>query len=561
MMAVRVSYFIIASVLQCQCWLMADDPPRQEIFTIGPETTRITKPLDDRGFVDYVAAVDEAARQGVTPENNYEVVVREVLGPIHEGEKQVEYFQKLGIKPPPVDGNYYESYPVFAEIEEFSDEHTRLIDGPWTNEAFPKAAEWVKLMDHHLDRLVEGTKRSEYYTPYTILVDAPEGEDVSPLMKVSLESAQDQREIAYGLKLRAMQRLGTGNLDGAWNDLQAIRRMSHHVAGGWTSIEALLGCALDSIAFDGEQWILQSASLTDDQTLRFLADLQKIPPLRPLDEIWEQGGRLLVLDALQWAIRGDNGKAEIEGLFKLQVDLDAVGISVDWDVAFKTINQFYDRLINASREENPNKQRQLFQDLDVELQRLKRKYESGEAKEELSQAKDKGLALGKATGEAYSYLLCPAFLQAQDAYDHAVVTLDLIRLGFAVEDFRRHRGRFPDTLNELTPEFVERIPVDVMSGDPLIYRPTDKGALIYSVGTNLHDDFGGDSPNRNREMDDIIVRVGKPVIPRDGSRDSERWSQWAAIFGVSIFIAIVAVVFFFFRKRVARKHASHNSPN
>jgi hypothetical protein len=232
MMSVRVSSFIIASLLQCQFLLMADDPRRQVIFTIGPETTRLTKPLDDRGFVDYVAAVDEAAREGVTPENNYEVVVREVLGPIHEGVKQVEYFQKLGIKTPPADGNYYESYPAFAEIEELSDEHSRLMNGPWTNEEFPKAAEWVTLMGNHLDRLVEGTKRSEYYTPYTVLVDAPADEESSPLMKVSLESAQDQREIARGLKLRAMQSIGMGNLYGAWDDLQAIRRMSRHVAGG-----------------------------------------------------------------------------------------------------------------------------------------------------------------------------------------------------------------------------------------------------------------------------------------------------------------------------------------
>jgi hypothetical protein len=68
---------------------------------------------------------------------------------------------------------------------------------------------------------------------------------------------------------------------------------------------------------------------------------------------------------------------------------------------------------------------------------------------------------------------------------------DEARLACALERFRLHRGRYPEKLSELTPDFLPSLPAQVVNGEPYIYRPTEDGSFIlYSVGTDLHDDGG-----------------------------------------------------------------------
>jgi hypothetical protein len=68
----------------------------------------------------------------------------------------------------------------------------------------------------------------------------------------------------------------------------------------------------------------------------------------------------------------------------------------------------------------------------------------------------------------------------------------------ALEQHRRALGEYPATLAELVPRFIERLPHDVVTGNPLIYRRNGNGKfLLYSVGWNEKDDGGKDSgPSR-----------------------------------------------------------------
>src|ERR1700724_174995 len=50
-------------------------------FTISKETTYVTGPVDKDGYIDYAAALNERLRQGVTPENNANVLIWKALGP------------------------------------------------------------------------------------------------------------------------------------------------------------------------------------------------------------------------------------------------------------------------------------------------------------------------------------------------------------------------------------------------------------------------------------------------------------------------------------------------
>ncbi|HEY3855935.1 MAG TPA: hypothetical protein VGO67_16215 [Verrucomicrobiae bacterium] len=61
----------------------------------------------------------------------------------------------------------------------------------------------------------------------------------------------------------------------------------------------------------------------------------------------------------------------------------------------------------------------------------------------------------------------------------------------ALERYRLAKGQFPETLFSLTPQFIERVPTDVITGEPYKYRRTAGGQFVlYSVGWNGKDDGG-----------------------------------------------------------------------
>jgi hypothetical protein len=70
-------------------------------------------------------------------------------------------------------------------------------------------------------------------------------------------------------------------------------------------------------------------------------------------------------------------------------------------------------------------------------------------------------------------------------------SVDLARVACALERYRLVHGEFPETLDALAPQFIEKLPHDVINGQPLHYRRTNGGQFIlYSVGWNEKDDGG-----------------------------------------------------------------------
>ena len=85
---------------------------------------------------------------------------------------------------------------------------------------------------------------------------------------------------------------------------------------------------------------------------------------------------------------------------------------------------------------------------------------------------------------------CRAHFEEADS----LADVRLARAALAVERFRLARGRLPEHLAELAPQFLFATPVDPFDGAPLRYRRLAKGYLIYSVDRDGHDDGGREKP-------------------------------------------------------------------
>lgn len=60
----------------------------------------------------------------------------------------------------------------------------------------------------------------------------------------------------------------------------------------------------------------------------------------------------------------------------------------------------------------------------------------------------------------------------------------------AAERYRMDKGRFPSRLDELTPGYLETVPLDPFDDKPLKYWVTDREIVIYSIGDDLADSSG-----------------------------------------------------------------------
>ena len=60
----------------------------------------------------------------------------------------------------------------------------------------------------------------------------------------------------------------------------------------------------------------------------------------------------------------------------------------------------------------------------------------------------------------------------------------------ALELYRREHGRYPDSLDQLVPVMLPVVPLDLHTGEPMCYRLTDAGPVLYSRGGDQDDDGG-----------------------------------------------------------------------
>ena len=527
--------------------------PGRSTFTISPETTYITEPLDENGQVDYQAALNERLGRGVTPETNANVLIWQALGPHPEGATMPPaYFQWLGVESPPDDGEYFfdsdkyfnaflkdrpEPMPDEAGDQpktkqpepppapwanefpdrglpgdrktEWDDQLERARKWPWKAAEQPDIADWLKRNARPLALTIEASKRPHYYHP---LVSKTSARDEPKMMGSLLPSVQKSRALVLALKYRAMNRTADGDLDGAWQDLLACQRLGRLLMQSATLIEHLVGIAVVAIASDGQVVLLSQGKHSPRQVRAWLADLRGLPPFPPVADKMDLGERFFALDALM-SITRVSGR-QLGTVLDVRPPTDPPGDgfwdslftrSIDWDPAFRALNRTYERSAAAWRLPD----------------RAARKAEFATIVDEVTQKKSAAVGLGlvdRATldkagrgeriGDIVIGLVIPALEKIQDASERIEQTHRNLQVAFALAAYRADTGRYPARLEELAPQFLPRVPDDLYSGQPLIYKPSAEGYVLYSVGMNEEDD---DGRGRDDEPKGDDLRVRMPV--------------------------------------------------
>ncbi len=105
----------------------------------------------------------------------------------------------------------------------------------------------------------------------------------------------------------------------------------------------------------------------------------------------------------------------------------------------------------------------------------------------------------------------PAWIGTKKEETKTEAGLAVAQVAFALTLHKAEHGGYPESLDALAPEFLDRVPLDPFTAQPLKYARDGEGFLIYSVGLNGIDDAGlteteKDGEKVNPSTDDIAWR-------------------------------------------------------
>jgi len=438
----------------------------------GPRTTVIDGPVFPHGTVDYVTALNDESSAAVTSENNAVVLLVQALGPaiFDDPGLAAAYYQKLGIDPLPVDGTYVQSLEQLhaddrPAVTRLWDELDQAMARPWSAAEYPDLDSWLTINTEPLKLCTAAIRRERYYDP---LIRAPGGS----IIEVMLPLPQACRNLTRLYGLRVMQHLHDGNLDAALADVETIHRLSRLVGQHPLMIPRLTATALAAMACTADGQIVQSPLLTVEQIRRHRTFLSELPPFAPMADLIDHGERFLTLDLVQMQFMGPR-------------------VSIGWlqpNAFLETFNQGYDEIVAAMREPDRASQKAAlatFKQKWAELAKLR-----WTRRGDLLINPRRGIPVQMA--QTFMSLLAVTHEQAAVSEHRLHIWNQLTQAGYALAEYRAVRGEFPESLEQLIPDFMDRVPQDLYGNGPFQYvgDPERNTILLYSVGENGVDDHG-----------------------------------------------------------------------
>jgi hypothetical protein len=497
--------------------LLAEELPRPK-FRLGKETTYVTGPLDQEGYIDYEAAINERLRQGIKPETNGNVLLWQAWGPRPQGRRLPErFYQLLEIADLPEQGEYFvglgeylqqtaklDREAIIAAVDQFC----QISQQAWSATDHPRFAGWLRANDKPLTLVIEATKRPQYCNPLVTT-----GREPGRLLHPWMPGVERSREVQLALVGRAQMRIQEGKWAEAWQDLLAAHRLARQIARGASSDELLVGISLEQVACAGHRGYLEDARLTAEQLRSFLQDVQALPPLPPCADKVDLLERLGYLDLIQTLDREGLPPEVSDMLTPEELKQLQGSTQILWETAMRTGNRWFDRIVAVLRLPNRAAREKALDEIDQELEALVRKTRPTRDQRVVSPPEKLSAQVGEYIGYLTVALLSPSIRKVQQAQDRATQIQRNVQVALALAIYQREHRRYPARLDELVPRYLPAVARDLFTDRPLIYRPTERGYVLYSVGVNGQDDEGR-TYRDNPPGDDLVIRLPLPSPKR-----------------------------------------------
>ncbi len=345
-------------------------------------------------------------------------------------------------------------------------------------DAWPGALAYLDRNARTLELLREGAKR-----PHLGRVLESE---TTLLFDVRLDHLGLLRRATDLLRADALRAIEQGDTERALIDIQTIFSVSEHVNQPSSAIAWLCSIAIAERAADPAERLAVDADKTEAQLVRLLAFLDRPTHMSKYASALAYE-RDFFADVLQHAF-AENGKGDArlapDGPVLLARLHKATGAEpTDEEIAEARLFLAASASRNALLEEFDllNEEAVTFGSTPLYLRGPRSPDALYNEKREDA-------------GYTFKYPLVGIFKVSYDrsilAADHADQTAIALRTACAIALFNKRNGEYPLSLDALVPECLPSVPIDTHTGEPLIYRVTDDGFLLYSRGNDRDDDGG-----------------------------------------------------------------------
>lgn len=121
-------------------------------------------------------------------------------------------------------------------------------------------------------------------------------------------------------------------------------------------------------------------------------------------------------------------------------------------------------------------------------------------------------------------MILPALTRALNADARDLAMQRMARMALAVERYRIAKGALPAQLTDLVPQFLPELFQDPFDGQPLRYKRTPDGYMLYTIGDDRQDDGGEEKPKnsgKGARGRDFAFHVVKNYIPEAEESDAK----------------------------------------
>ncbi|QVL31274.1 hypothetical protein KIH39_20865 [Telmatocola sphagniphila] len=364
----------------------------------------------------------------------------------------------------------------------------------------PEVCEWVSTYLNDRREAVELCRK---------LVDYPEGRHriqySEDIISTLLPTVQDTRVVASLLQWDIRMQSQLGNFDTCVQDLRAMRNAARSFGDEGFLIAALVRIAIDTIFCQSLQEMLSQGETTEAQ----LALLQKELAEELADEFPYRSlrcERAIMFYMVKYF--GEN-----LGLNKqsLRVLNGLAGPSPNEPNQFQSalLTFRYPPYAKADQAYALKMMTAYMEAYRLPLEQRNQKFE------EL----DESFKVSRGMFQAKTLLTNLLFPSVSKIYQRSEprrkALLRCTLLSIASERFRLANKRWPKSLEELVPKFIEKIDVDPYTETPLKFLTLRDGIVIYSVGEDRLDDGGAVLPNQNPNFERGQYAQGSNGLSKD----------------------------------------------
>lgn len=450
-------------------------------------TLLFLEPTDASGWPNYPKAINNWMLEQTPAESNAAVALLPYMVPTFIEPK---YLEELGFGEEMLRPNLRS--PVRYVINQGREqEYEPALDGPWDPMQLTAMADWVELSSESLDGIGVALRRPNFYVP------AIPAEVDRPWMS-SIAHLQSYRVVARALVVRANMRIQQGDIEGAWYDIYSLLSFASHMDQSFTLLERLLGKVCAEMAYECGANLLEALPTMGEPLKQIEADLKKLPrPNYQLDRMG-LGEKILLLELIRELASGEFRTLELESAdAAIAIRLAIMSKRVNWqhviEALFAQIDAAYgaegisatlDAVAKTSAEPHGG------EGLAKAITRMKQTDE-----------KEQGELVTDFVIARLSKGITSAPLSAVRSLAAAEIQRDTFGLMIATHRFSRKEHRWPESLEELVPNYIEGVPVDPIGKKPYELKITDGQISIQRVVEE-----GGEPENRSTEAGSMTDR-------------------------------------------------------